>query len=331
MPRKGQKLTTEQIEKIRDSKKHLTPQQRENIAAAQRGKKVSQETRAKMSSSHVGHLVSDKTRAAIGNAHRGKVVSPETGERIRRAKLGTIISPETRAKMSAAHSGRVMPEDFCQRVREGLLGKAKSESHKENISKAKQGITPQNLEILKASRIGKENSDYQKQRASEANTGPVRSEESKELNRIAHIGVFPSEETRKKISENRTGLYCGEENHMWKGGTSFLPYCYKFNERRKIAVRKFFGDKCLTCSKEHSENIVGDIVCELSVHHVDHDKEQGCNGKPFNLVPLCHECHNKELSDIKGFQKYINKTLEDGFEHGIWSREQYEREVMYPE
>ena len=30
----------------------------------------------------------------------------------------------------------------------------------------------------------------------------------------------------------------------------------------------------------------------LSVHHLDNDKEQGCNGKKWKLVPLCIHCHN---------------------------------------
>jgi len=67
----------------------------------------------------------------------------------------------------------------------------------------------------------------------------------------------------------------------------------------------------------------------LSVHHVDHDKEQGCSGRPFNLVPLCNSCHAKENSREEEYKKYINKTLEEGFKWGIWSRDQYEKEVMY--
>ena len=31
----------------------------------------------------------------------------------------------------------------------------------------------------------------------------------------------------------------------------------------------------------------------LSVHHIDEDKEQGCNGKEWKLVPLCMKCHSK--------------------------------------
>lgn len=124
----------------------------------------------------------------------------------------------------------------------------------------------------------------------------------------------------------------GDKNSSWRGGTSFLPYCPKFNKRRKKAVRDFFNNMCLGCGKLASENVVGGRgVINLPVHHVDHDKEQGCNGKPFNLVPLCYDCHGDEFNDREGYQKYINKTLEEGFKWGIWNREEYIEKVMYPE
>jgi hypothetical protein len=122
----------------------------------------------------------------------------------------------------------------------------------------------------------------------------------------------------------------GKNSPRWNGGTSFLPYCPKFNERRKKAVRNFFNNTCLACGKHTSENIIGGKVVALSVHHSDHDKEQGCSGKPFNLVPLCHDCHGDERFNQEEYHKYINKTLEEGFKWGIWNREEYMEKVMYP-
>ena len=68
-------------------------------------------------------------------------------------------------------------------------------------------------------------------------------------------------------------------------------------------VREFFGYKCLACGKDEME-----LRMKLSIHHIDHDKEQGCNGKPFNLVPLCINCHSKEVHYEDEFKTYINKT-----------------------
>ena len=164
--------------------------------------------------------------------------------------------------------------------------------------------------------------------------GKHHTKEAKEKISNANKGKIYSETSLKKMSENRMGKCCKEQNPNWNGGTSFGDYCYKFNERRKRAVRLFFKDMCICCSKHVNENIIhwknGFKQIEHSVHHIDHNRDQGC-GIPFNLVPLCHECHAKELHYQDEFKKYINKTLESGFDWGIWSREQYELDVMYPE
>lgn len=121
----------------------------------------------------------------------------------------------------------------------------------------------------------------------------------------------------------------GKNCYLWCGGSSFTPYCFKFNNNRKKSVREFFGNMCICCGKSVTENVVKHFgQVELSVHHIEHDKEEGCNGKPFNLVPLCNTCHSKELKNKNSYKKYINKILNDGFEWGIWSREQYEQGVM---
>jgi hypothetical protein len=138
------------------------------------------------------------------------------------------------------------------------------------------------------------------------------------------------------VLRNGMGKYCsqkcaktamsGENSPMWKGGSSFFPYCEKFNTRRKEAVREFFGRVCLICGSTEAE-----FSRRLSVHHIDHDKEQGCGGKPFNLVPLCHACHAKEIFREEEFRIYINKTLDEGFKWGIWNKEEYIKKVMYPD
>jgi hypothetical protein len=141
-------------------------------------------------------------------------------------------------------------------------------------------------------------------------------------------GIPATEEAKSKSRDAQKG----EKSHCWKGGIAYLPYCFKFDRKRRRAVRNFFGNKCMCCGKHVIENIVNKKgQLNLSVHHVDHNKEQGCNGIPFNLVPMCAECHGKEISQMEEYRAYINKTLDEGFKWGIWSREQYEQEVMYSE
>ena len=173
---------------------------------------------------------------------------------------------------------------------------------------------PPNIEIFKTSRLGATNSEYQRARVKESNTGLVRSEETKQL-----------------IRQNRAGVCTGSDNGAWNGGTSYFPYCPKFNEPRKRAVRNFFDNKCLTCGKPASENYRGQKVIALSVHHIHHNKTEGCHGIPFNLVPLCFDCHNEEQFKQEEYKTKINQILDGGFASGRWSRVAYEREVMYPE
>jgi hypothetical protein len=93
-----------------------------------------------------------------------------------------------------------------------------------------------------------------------------------------------SEDTKRKMSLSRQG-----KNHpMWNGGSSFVPYCHKFNRKLKEQTRERFGRKCVVCNKSESEN-----GKKLSVHHVTYEKMDGCNGNDFKLVPLCASCHAK--------------------------------------
>lgn len=57
--------------------------------------------------------------------------------------------------------------------------------------------------------------------------------------------------------------------------------------------------------------------------------EQECNGKPFNLVPMCSEHHAKEVKYEEEYKTYINKTLREGFKWGIWNEQEYMEKVMY--
>jgi hypothetical protein len=160
-------------------------------------------------------------------------------------------------------------------------------------------------------------------------------------------------EHRKAISDGRKGMRFseshkanlqksvleniprGENHHCWNGGTSFIPYCYKFNDRRKHAVRSFFGFLCIACGISQDENLIGvkggGKPVKLAVHHVDHDHGQGCNGRPFNLVPFCNSCHSLEGQHKEEYRLYVDRIIQDGFDWGIWSEQEYMKNVMYEE
>lgn len=79
---------------------------------------------------------------------------------------------------------------------------------------------------------------------------------------------------------------CGENNSRWKGGV--VEYCEKFNRTCRISNREKYDNKCFLCGLDQSDNMTSTgKQWNLSVHHVDMNKNQGCDDHDWNLVPLC--------------------------------------------
>lgn len=119
---------------------------------------------------------------------------------------------------------------------------------------------------------------------------PAKRPEVREKIRLSKIGKSMDEKTKGKISKSLSGEKC----HLWKGGKSFDPYCPKFNNRKKEEIREQYDRKCYICGRSEEDNkYKSGKQIKLSVHHIDEDKEQGCNGKGWKLIPLCIHCHGK--------------------------------------
>lgn len=112
--------------------------------------------------------------------------------------------------------------------------------------------------------------------------------------------ITMSEEQKAKIGTAQKG----EKNHNWLGGISFEPYCTKFNEEYKDYIRNFFGNICFLCGKTTKENCKA-----LCVHHVNYNKQCGCDGTKCFCVPLCLSCHSKTNSDRDFWQALITEML----------------------
>lgn len=87
-------------------------------------------------------------------------------------------------------------------------------------------------------------------------------------------------ESRIKMSCARMGINRDE----WDGFAK--RYCEKWTERLRKRIRDKHNNKCYLCGKSEKDNRE-----KLSVHHVDRNKECGCNNKDCILVPLCRSCH----------------------------------------
>jgi len=73
----------------------------------------------------------------------------------------------------------------------------------------------------------------------------------------------------------------GEDNPMWQGGRSCLPYSPGFFPEVKRRVKRRDGFKCAVCGRSD---------LQLHVHHIDGEKT---NHDPANLITLCASCHPK--------------------------------------
>lgn len=107
-----------------------------------------------------------------------------------------------------------------------------------------------------------------------------------EDNRNLNITIKGSIEYRKKISCILQGIDIKDFN----GFTHKQKYCSKFNEFLKTKIRNKYNN-CDYISGIHKD------ICspnqELSVHHVNYDKQCGCDGSRCELIPLSRRNHIK--------------------------------------
>lgn len=84
-------------------------------------------------------------------------------------------------------------------------------------------------------------------------------------------------------------LFMGGRNALYCPDCKLYEYCYMFDEICRDNNRRKYNYKCFIC--DVSEKTTGR---KLDVHHIDYNKNQGCDEKPeWKLLPLCRSCHAK--------------------------------------
>lgn len=133
---------------------------------------------------------------------------------------------------------------------------------------------------------------------SEAEIGKKLSKKHIELLRNSRIGhgtwnkgLKMSKETCKKMSENCWTRGLSPELHPnWQGGLSKLGYPYYFNSLLKRTIRNRDNRTCQCCDLKEDNHFKGTKNIDLTVHHIDYNKE---NCKENNLITLCWKCNIK--------------------------------------
>lgn len=202
-----------------------------------------------------------------------------------------VRTPEHCAKISAAKRGKPSGREgttWSPEQREKLKGPLSVE-HKRKISEALKGCvrSPDTRAKIREALKGRSPSIETRAKMSAAQTGKRVSEETRQRLSEALVGRLVTEETRHKISKAKRGKFCGPDSPRWRGGTSFGPYCFRFNSEFKERVREFFGRRCAECGAPEGDR-------RHFVHHVNYRKDSCCaEDAPPLFVPLCHSCHPK--------------------------------------
>ncbi len=116
-----------------------------------------------------------------------------------------------------------------------------------------------------------------------------------------------SEERKRRISAGKQKISYEE----WENYVANAPYCLRFDEICRESNREKYNRECFICGLPESENITSKGQHKkLSVHHVDMNKNQGCDSNDWKLIPVCIHCHNQVHH--KKMESYITYILKNG-------------------
>lgn len=206
---------------------------------------------------------------------------------------GTQHSLESLKKISEHRKGKYIGK------RPEYIGKKISVAKKGNVV-----ISEEQRRKISESNKGRQHTEEHKRKIGESLKGHQHSEETRRKISESLKGHLMSKETRRKKSVVRKGKYCGEQNPFWKGGTSFEPYCPKFNREFKERVRAFFNYTCQNCDHIWRAN-----EKRLCVHHINYDKMVCCNDIKPLFVPLCTSCHSKTQSNRDRWEEIFTNKI----------------------
>lgn len=288
----------------------------DKISKANKGKKLSQDTKDKLSRLYMG-----KTYEEI----YGEEKSKEKKEKMRLSMLGKKHSEETKKKISESQKGpnnhmwekhpshetiKKKSETMKRLFREGKLtppfkNKKLTGEHKHHISIGLMGrqISPETRLRLSIANKGRKPSMEQKRKMKEKATG--RKYPEFDYPNHGMRGKKVSETTKLRMSE----AHSLEKHHNWQGGKSFEPYSIDFNDRFKEMIRDRDNRCCVMCNIPHEK-----VDYRLTVHHIDYNK---LNSFPQNCISLCRSCHTKTGINREHWKIFFQSILKEryGYEY----------------
>jgi nitrate/TMAO reductase-like tetraheme cytochrome c subunit len=93
----------------------------------------------------------------------------------------------------------------------------------------------------------------------------------------------------------------GSRHPNWRGGISFAPYSYEFNEALKRRIRRRDNYTCQECHQTEKQ-----LDYRLPIHHIDYNKQ---NINDNNLISLCRGCHSQTNFKRENWIDYFKNKL----------------------
>lgn len=247
-------------------------------------------------------MTSEKKKAqdkSYRDAHKDEIAAKQKAYRASHQE--EIIARRKTYNEAHREENKARCKAYYEDNREEFLAKCKvyNDTHKEQKSATDKAYRQAHVDELKAKRRAYYASHKEEIRAYRAarkeHLRTIR-ESNRKNNSVEIVCPQCGKHAWVRKEPNRVGKFCSEKCSVqwyigsrtsnWGGGTSFKPYCPKFNERTKEEVREAFGRRCYLCGAPENGR-------HLDVHHCDYNKSQGCAGQRWSLIPLCRGCHTK--------------------------------------
>ena len=117
----------------------------------------------------------------------------------------------------------------------------------------------------------------------------------------------------KRLSHYQVKNYCkicyrGLNHQSYIHGNGNLPYSVDFNHKLKQKIRERNSFKCQKCGLKESNHYRGQKRINLTIHHVDYNKQ---NSNEQNLITLCHKCNIKTNTQRDYWYAYYKYIMEN--------------------
>ena len=123
-------LTHAEHMRLHNTVNALSADNKRNRSERNKGNHHSEESRRKISESHIGHSVSEETKKKISKANKGKIRSEESRRKMSESHIGHSVSEETKKKISEAHKGKHHSEESRRKMSEAKKGLLKNKTWK---------------------------------------------------------------------------------------------------------------------------------------------------------------------------------------------------------